>query len=324
MNYSSVVTRLQSANDPPEATGPSPRISEPQATTTHADDALHDAYSRTVSQVARVVRPSVAHIMVRADSGAGAGSGFVFTPDGFLLTNSHVVHSAKEIIAAFADGAEYRARLIGEDPNCRYRQRARTRPARLRRTHDRRRHSDRRRAQSRQLRRAAARQRRTRNRCEHGRDPLGARSRVCGGHQHRAMGSHGTDAPRARSPRESGRVRRHCALAAAPGPRARLAGSNGDARVQEVVAGSAAAGAGLRAGDWIVGVQGQPVSQLSDLLNWLGGSAAGQVLPLKILRARAGANPRVHRKAGTTLDDLGRRRRRSATTILRPGPSVVR
>ena len=108
MNYSSVVTRLQSANDPPEATGPSPRISEPQATTTHADDALHDAYSRTVSQVARLVRPSVAHIMVRADSGAGAGSGFVFTPDGFLLTNSHVVHSAKEIIAAFADGAEYR------------------------------------------------------------------------------------------------------------------------------------------------------------------------------------------------------------------------
>ena len=79
---------------------------------------MHDAYSRTVSQVARLARPSVAHITVRrADSGAGAGSGFVFTPDGFLLTNSHVVHSAKEIIAAFADGAEYRARLIGEDPS---------------------------------------------------------------------------------------------------------------------------------------------------------------------------------------------------------------
>ena len=81
MNYSSVVRPLQSANDTPESTGPPPRISEPQTTSAHADDALHDAYSRTVSQVARLARPSVAHITVRrADSGAGAGSGFVFTP----------------------------------------------------------------------------------------------------------------------------------------------------------------------------------------------------------------------------------------------------
>jgi S1-C subfamily serine protease len=65
-------------------------------------------------------------------------------------------------------------------------------------------------------------------------------------------------------------------------------------RVQEVVAGSAAASAGLRAGDWIVGVQGKPVSQLSDLLNWLGGNAAGQVLPLKILRPRAGVLEVLH------------------------------
>jgi len=65
-------------------------------------------------------------------------------------------------------------------------------------------------------------------------------------------------------------------------------------RVQEVVAGSAAANAGLRAGDWIIGVQGKPVSQLSDLLHWLGGNAAGQVLPLKILRPRAGILEVLH------------------------------
>ncbi len=65
-------------------------------------------------------------------------------------------------------------------------------------------------------------------------------------------------------------------------------------RVQQVMAGSAAASAGLRAGDWIVGAQGAPVSQLSDLLNRLGGDVAGRVLPLKILRPRAGILEVLH------------------------------
>ena len=65
-------------------------------------------------------------------------------------------------------------------------------------------------------------------------------------------------------------------------------------RVQQVTAGSAAASAGLTAGDWIIGAQGEPVSQLSDLLNWLAGNAAGQVLSLKILRPRAGVLEVVH------------------------------
>jgi S1-C subfamily serine protease len=83
-----------------------------------SDPALVDAYSAAVSQVARTARPSVAHITVKGPRATrGAGSGFAFTQDGFVLTNSHVVHGARDIVAAFADGTEYRARLVGEDPD---------------------------------------------------------------------------------------------------------------------------------------------------------------------------------------------------------------
>ena len=82
------------------------------------DDMLLDAYSRAVSHVARLARSSVAHVTVtRAKGGHAGGSGFAFTADGFVLTNSHVVHRAQEITASFADGAEHGARLVGEDPD---------------------------------------------------------------------------------------------------------------------------------------------------------------------------------------------------------------
>jgi S1-C subfamily serine protease len=80
------------------------------------DDALLDAYSRTVSRVARRASAAVAHIHVRGPRRHGSGSGFVFTPDGFLLTNSHVVQGVSMLVAVFADGQERRARLVGEDP----------------------------------------------------------------------------------------------------------------------------------------------------------------------------------------------------------------
>jgi S1-C subfamily serine protease len=79
-----------------------------------------DAYSHAVVQAVETVGPAVAHIEVNAgrkDARRGAGSGFAFTPDGLILTNSHVVHGAQSIRATFADGLSQDADLVGEDPH---------------------------------------------------------------------------------------------------------------------------------------------------------------------------------------------------------------
>ena len=103
-----------------------PRVVSPTASSTGSDDSLLDAYSRAVTGAVGRVSPSVVNIEVHQSAGRtrsgeprerrGGGSGFVFTPDGLILTNSHVVHDARRIEVTLSDGRRMPATAIGDDP----------------------------------------------------------------------------------------------------------------------------------------------------------------------------------------------------------------
>ncbi len=86
------------------------------------DIELLDAYSRAVMSVVDTVAPAVVSVGVSAASPRGSGlregsgSGMVIAADGYILTNSHVVHTAKAVRAYFMDGTELPAEVVGDDP----------------------------------------------------------------------------------------------------------------------------------------------------------------------------------------------------------------
>ena len=83
------------------------------------DLVLLDAYSRAVIGAVDQVGPAVLHLQITGtkEGSGGAGSGVVFTPDAYVLTNSHVVNGAAKIQATFPDGRSLAANLVGDDPD---------------------------------------------------------------------------------------------------------------------------------------------------------------------------------------------------------------
>jgi S1-C subfamily serine protease len=97
-----------------DAPGPyqSPETPEPDP---REREAL-DAYSNVVVQVAEQLRPAVVNLRAGQGRRQGSGSGILFTPDGFLLTNHHVVHGSERVRVRLGDGQEVAGRVVGNDP----------------------------------------------------------------------------------------------------------------------------------------------------------------------------------------------------------------
>jgi S1-C subfamily serine protease len=81
------------------------------------DSELLDAYSNAVTQAVNLAGPSVVHVRAHAAGRGGSGSGFLISPDGFVMTNSHVVHGAARLTVQTSDGREKPAELVGDDPD---------------------------------------------------------------------------------------------------------------------------------------------------------------------------------------------------------------
>src|SRR6185369_13068227 len=91
-----------------------PYDAPPPPDDTHADDLL-DPYSARVTRAFATVGPAVVHILAEGPK-QGTGSGVLYAPDGYLMTNSHVVSGATRLSARLTDGRHFAASLVGDDP----------------------------------------------------------------------------------------------------------------------------------------------------------------------------------------------------------------
>lgn len=100
---------IANGGEPVQPDGPQPLRPDPDES-----EAL-DAFSNAVVRVAETLRPAVVNLRSGQRRG-GSGSGVLFAPDGFLLTNHHVVHGQERVHVRFSDGREMSGRVVGNDP----------------------------------------------------------------------------------------------------------------------------------------------------------------------------------------------------------------
>ena len=97
--------------------------SSAQQVAAEADDTLLDSYSAALVRAVEAASPAVVHVRAEFPGqkghmvASGSGSGFVLSPDGFVLTNSHVVHGAMRVLVQTADRRPLKADLVGDDPD---------------------------------------------------------------------------------------------------------------------------------------------------------------------------------------------------------------
>jgi len=96
--------------DDGEGSTPSPPVPQP------CEGEALDAFSRVVVTVAEQLRPAVVNLRIGRGVRGGTGSGVIFTPDGFLLTNHHVVEVSEKVRVRLGDGTEMLGRVVGNDP----------------------------------------------------------------------------------------------------------------------------------------------------------------------------------------------------------------